>query len=269
VIYGDDNRLDYYEVEQPEIKQLADATVALVYAHQVKEVADNLDIKSLQTGKYGEEQGLCKDEPYYSQPTAAFCSGFLVSEDTIVTAGHCVLNQDSCDSINFVFGFRMADATKAETDIPKNQIYKCAELVRQELTEGQDYAVVRLDRKVEGVRPLKIARGNLMSVGQPIFVVGHPAGLPTKVAAGANVRSWGDKEKFFVANLDTYGGNSGSAVFNAETREVEGILVRGEQDFAYDEPNDCMRSNLCPSGACRGEDSTNIRLVQDLIPEQN
>ena len=36
---------------------------------------------------------------------------------------------------------------------------------------------------------------------------------------------------YFTANLDTYRGNSGSPVFNAITHKVEGVLVRGEQDF--------------------------------------
>ncbi|MEK7233144.1 MAG: S46 family peptidase [Elusimicrobiota bacterium] len=39
---------------------------------------------------------------------------------------------------------------------------------------------------------------------------------------------------FFVANLDTYGGNSGSAVFNVETNLVEGILLRSESRPAPD-----------------------------------
>ncbi|NKC16754.1 MAG: hypothetical protein GKR94_32545 [Gammaproteobacteria bacterium] len=54
-------------------------------------------------------------------------------------------------------------------------------------------------------------------------------------------------EDYFVANLDPFGGNSGSPVFNADTLTVERILVRGEQDFA---PMDgCFVSMVCPPGA--------------------
>ena len=35
---------------------------------------------------------------------------------------------------------------------------------------------------------------------------------------------------WFMANLDSFEGNSGSAVFNELTGEVEGILVRGKPD---------------------------------------
>ena len=62
-----------------------------------------------------------------------------------------------------------------------------------------------------------------------------------------------------MANLDTYGGNSGSAVFNAKTGLVEGILVRGEQDYV--QKGDCRVSNVCPADGCRGEDVTKILSV--------
>src|SRR6185295_6557109 len=96
-----------------------------------------------------------------------------------------------------------------------------------------------------------------------IIVIGHPAGLPTKVAGGAAVRD----EKpagYFTANLDTYGGNSGSAVFNAVTGLVEGILVRGENDYVW--KGSCRVSNVCTNEGCRGEDVTKVSALADIIP---
>ena len=98
-------------------------------------------------------------------------------------------------------------------------------------------------------------------IGDPLVVIGHPAGLPLKVADGANVRSIGLSGQHFVANLDTYGGNSGSAVLNGVTGDVEGILVRGEMDFIYQ--NGCRVSNRCLNDSCRGEDVT---LFERVIP---
>jgi hypothetical protein len=69
---------------------------------------------------------------------------------------------------------------------------------------------------------------------------------------------------FFVANLDTYGGNSGSPVFNSETHKVEGILVRGETDFTT--IGACTVSMRCPNTGCRGEDCTRITEFAHLIP---
>ncbi len=64
---------------------------------------------------------------------------------------------------------------------------------------------------------------------------------------------------YYVANLDTYGGNSGSAVFNAKTGVIEGILMRGENDYVY--KNGCRVSNVCASDACRGEDVTKLSSI--------
>jgi hypothetical protein len=117
---------------------------------------------------------------------------------------------------------------------------------------------------VAGHAPLKVNRSGAPAKGTPIIVIGHPAGLPTKVAGGAAVREV--KEGYFTANLDTYGGNSGSAVFNARTGQIEGILVRGENDFVYDSANSCRRSNVCSADGCRGEDVTTIGSLIGNIP---
>jgi V8-like Glu-specific endopeptidase len=75
--------------------------------------------------------------------------------------------------------------------------------------------------------------------------MGHPSGLPMKYADGAKV--FGNFDNYFSTNLDTFGGNSGSPVFNAKTNEVVGILVRGDIDYIEGEfeGRTCMRVNTC------------------------
>ena len=90
--------------------------------------------------------------------------------------------------------------------------------------------------------------------------MGHPSGLPLKVTAGATVRS--HKRDFYVANLDSFEGNSGSPVFN-ENYEVAGILVRGEVDFSH--LGSCYVSHHCEENRCDGEDVTMPQLVQDAL----
>jgi hypothetical protein len=96
-----------------------------------------------------------------------------------------------------------------------------------------------------------------ITVGEGVTVIGYPLGLPVKVADGGTVRSLSGA--FFVANLNTYARNSGSAVYNTArllTGDlfVEGILTRGETDFARTSP--CFISKRCPTNGCRGEDVT-------------
>ncbi|WP_413944733.1 trypsin-like serine peptidase [Bdellovibrio sp. HCB-162] len=259
VIYGDDNRVDVYQVERADIRDVADSTVALIPTRSIVNSGNGL-VKIL-SSQYGKEMNLCSDEPFFDQPTAANCSGSLVGDDLIATAGHCVSNAD-CSAYAFVFGFKMADAKTAPESLPASEVYNCKEIVAREYTSAQDYALVRLDRSVRGHRPLTLQRTPVQA-GDGIYVVGHPSGLPTKFADGANVRS--QQGAYFQANLDTYGGNSGSAVFNARTNEVVGILVRGASDFTYDRVRKCTMSNKCADGGCRGEDVTNISYIVDAL----
>ncbi len=99
--------------------------------------------------------------------------------------------------------------------------------------------------------------------GDNIVVIGHPSGLPTKIAGGANIRSV--NSVYFQANLDTYGGNSGSAVFNADTGLLEGILVRGERDYVYDSAQGCKVSNVISNTGGSGEDVTRITNIKELM----
>ena len=258
VIYGSDTRIDLYQATDTRLLTLADSTVALFKAENVS--SDG----KLTTNSYANQYGLCKEEPFYEQETGAFCSGSLVAPDVIMTAGHCVPSAEECAGIKFVFGFAVKEKGVLPKSVPETEVYGCKELIgREQVGTGADWALVRLDRKVANHAVLKLNLTGKIENKAEVMVIGHPAGLPTKIAGGAHVRD-NSKEGFFVANLDTYGGNSGSAVFNSETGLVEGILVRGETDYV--EKGSCFVSNVCPADGCRGEDVTKISNVADKIP---
>jgi hypothetical protein len=84
---------------------------------------------------------------------------------------------------------------------------------------GADYALIRLDRMVVNHRIAHIRESGKINDGQAVHVIGHPKGLPLKFAGGAVVRE-NRYQAFFIANLDTYRGNSGSPVFNSTTHEL-------------------------------------------------
>jgi hypothetical protein len=261
VIYGDDDRLDIYELLDPTWLMIAGSTVALIDNSKMTQKSDGYDISSRD---FGSSLSLCADEPFYEQKTAAFCSGSLIGPDTIVTAGHCIQNINECQRTSFVFDFGYLSEDHNPSHVDSDDVYECAELIHSEVDgfEGSDYALIRLNRPVVGRDPLPVRNVGQAEEGDELVVIGHPSGLPTKIAGGASIRE-NDKADFFVANLDTYGGNSGSAVFNAVTQEVEGILVRGDTDYVYQ--NGCRRSNVCPQDGCRGEDVTRITNIFDQI----
>ncbi len=262
VVYGSDGRLDLYEVEDANLKRLADSTVALI---KKADLTTQSGITTIRSKNYGTQMGLCSTEKYYEQDVAAFCSGFLVAPDVIVTAGHCIKSQSDCVGTQFVFGFNVKTAGLFPQQVSESEVYNCREIIKTTVeSNGTDFAVIKLDRTVANHRSLAVRQTGSVQIGDPLVVIGHPAGLRTKITLGGKVRASATEASYFVANVDTYGGNSGSVVFNANTGLVEGILVRGEQDFTP--KNGCYISKVCTEDACRGEDITRISAVKSFIP---
>jgi hypothetical protein len=260
VIYGTDDRVEVFQLTAGPNLDDADSVVALFDSVDV--VDNGNGTSTLQVRNYGTARNLCQGERFRDQPCGANCSGFLVAPTIIATAGHCV-NAGNVTNIRFVFGFRMQNAATPATVIANTEIYSGVSLVgRQEARTGPDWALVRIDRPVTNHRVAEIRRAGKIGNAQALHVIGHPSGLPTKFAGGAAVRD-NQPVTFFRANLDTYGGNSGSPVFNSDTHQVEGILVRGENDFV--QQGTCRVSLVCPTTGCQGEDCTRTTEFAHLV----
>lgn len=269
VIYGADDRIDHYQESNPVRLQQAASTCGLFSNSRVFDNGNGTF--TLITSAYAPGgTAVCPSEPFANQPTAAFCTGFLVGPDLVATAGHCYDSGD-ISSVSFVFGFRMLDATTPALTLNNSRLYTGVEVVGRQLSGSGnnrlDYSIIRLDRVVTspGAAPLAIRRSGTIANGAQVGVIGHPSGLPQKLAFGAQtvVRD-NVPAGFFRANLDTYGGNSGSPVFNASTGDVEGILVRGAPDFVLD--GSCLVSNVLPDSST-GEDVSKSTTFDQFVPE--
>lgn len=255
VIYGDDNRLDVYETNNNMYLELAKSTAAQIPNSSLSAVK-NGEVTVL--GRTLQSRNICAKEKFSAQLSAARCSGFLVGSNLLVTAGHCITNDSDCSSYAWVFDFKMNAANQSAMTVKSDNVFHCSKIIARAQDSSQnDYALIQLDRAVADRQPLQFRKEGKIADNAKLVVIGHPSGLPTKIADGAEVRS-NSHSLYFVANTDTYGGNSGSAVFDANTGIVEGILVRGEQDYVYDYSLGCQVSKVCANNACRGEDITRI-----------
>ena len=260
VIYGDDNRKDVFEASAQYV-ELSHATAAMIAPTNLRAVGNQVEVVAATL----QSRGVCAKERFSQQISAANCSGFLVDGNKLVTAGHCITNQMDCNNSKWVFDFKVDSSNQGKVTVPATSVYSCKKIIARKLDNSSmdDFAFIELDRVVADRHPVKFRKSGKIAKGDSLVVIGHPTGLPTKIADGASVRSLSGK--FFTANLDTYGGNSGSAVFNTQTGEVEGILVRGENDYVPDASGTCQVSNKCPADGCRGEDVTYITNVPGLM----
>jgi Trypsin-like peptidase domain len=258
-IYGPDRRKDFFEIQDPEILQAANSVAAMIPMQYLQSTTGGFQI-SQSCPTLGGKYHLCSKESYVAQPVPSICSAFVVGPDVIATAGHCV---PWLGTSRIVFRFR-EEGTAAHAEIhtiPTSQVYKPMQVLAQKVDKvGADFALVRVDRTITPEHPpLKLHTDGDVAMGSLVYVLGHPSGLPLKLADSALVSEI-VPNGYFLSNLDTFGGNSGSPVFNAGTNMVEGILVRGGQTD-YQSEGTCNKAFVCPlqpdgSKDCSGESST-------------
>jgi V8-like Glu-specific endopeptidase len=264
-----DNRKDLYEVSNNLHRTLANSTAGMISMSDFARGAGPKVLDLINTTSLERAQNICASEKFSQQSVAPNCSGFLVAPDTIVTAGHCYKSFDTpknvCKNFAWVFDYSMKSAQDDPTrNIPLSNIYLCKKVFTAVLTSTMDYAIIKLDRPVVGRAPLKLRTTGKISPNSSLVVIGHPTGLPMKVSAGAKVTR-NTEPTTFSTTLDTFHGNSGSAVFNARTGLVEGILIQGKSDYVpsrKDDHRSCLVVNKCD------ENGENCEAGMDFGPVQ-
>jgi hypothetical protein len=244
IIYGRDDRVETYTLSGTRARN-ADATVAIVSSDSIRGNGDGTVSLLGPTLRVAED--LCAGERFANQPSRAFCSGVLLTGTVVATAGHCISSGDLADA-RFVFGYEMIDERAARTTLPLDDVYRGKRILARVKTDNAaDYALVELDRPVGGRTPATLGRNTETPVGTPLYIIGHPSGLPAKFADHADVTN-NRPRSYFEATLDSFGGNSGSPVFDAVSHRVVGLLVRGGEDYRPG-GRGCNVVNVAESGA--------------------
>jgi hypothetical protein len=279
VQYGQDTRTELFQHPDSTLKEMAASVAIFVHKNQVNFSGSEVTLDGYTLNGMSElgwlvsgaNLAMCSDELFTSQPAPGFCTGFLVGEDILVTAGHC-LQKTACTDTNIVFGFQMESDNSPGT-ITKDDIFECAEIIAQASPNSEnhflDYAIIRLDRPT-GRAGLSYSVDDQLQAQDNVAVLGYPSGLPLKIASKAFVMSNEAGSPFFVANLDTFGSNSGSPVINTDTYQVEGILVRGTTDYILSGDGSCVQVNRCPESGdlnCAGENATKMGMLAEHIAE--
>ncbi|HLP45756.1 MAG TPA: helix-turn-helix domain-containing protein [Candidatus Deferrimicrobium sp.] len=223
-------RFDLYDITDSSLIRNAGSVAAVCMLKDLQ--LSGSGCFKLLTKNYGKTFNLCVTEPFYQQPTAAgrLYTGILVGEDIIVTTAHMV-NEKNVTDIRFVFGFAIQKTGQPAEKIPKENIYQGVEILQQVHNSGEALALIKLDRKVTDRKFADLSQTGIYK-GQPVYVIGHPCGLPLKYAPGLSIADVSDN--YFTTELDIYSGCIGSPVFCALTHKLVGIISQSyTPDFRW------------------------------------
>ena len=199
-----------------------------------------------------ERMALYKDDPVImaaSKPVAKLsfskngkphvCSGFLISEDRLMTNHHCVSTAATCHSTAVLFDFEFLSGG-ART---RGDQYRCARVVKADY--HRDFAVLELTG-TPGTKWGKLAFAAAdAAADQDVMIIQHPAGQPKQISrigckvtdAVAEGRA---PESDFAHVCDTYGGSSGAPVLD-EAGQVVGLHHYGFGSRLYWTKNRAIR----------------------------
>ncbi len=272
------------------------ANAEVVWTNDAQIVGCNGFTCEIRVYPFDESEGfdLCPaTSSFYAQPELGNeCSGILVGEDLVLTAGHCLGNDPICDDKVILFDFAVASPTdplgqpvldpNGETRfIPVQNVYTCIGVESQSpfppdtppdeafSTEnapaGPDWALMRLDRVVpEGRIPFPIERVAESAIGDPALILGHPKRMALKAELQALSAANGAPFHVLV-------GNSGSGVVNLYTGKVTWVATFGATALVVSEDPSCQEPNpigydLCFSCDGQASGQSTLGLVAIVPP---
>lgn len=266
-IYGVDDRQEVSQIQSYFAQQNARAVCGIMDISQLDMSQSHIGIgymaPSLFSWQRSKGRTLSPSTRFLHQPTAALKgTAFLVADDVIATAAHCLLGFDP-DTWRFAFDYAIPGG-QASPGLSLPGTFAEASHVISQGSGAEDWALVKLKAPVSGVWPVTLSPRRHRSEGESVYVIGHPLGLPKKYADNGTIVN-NTATTHFKTNLDTFAGNSGSPVFDS-TNNVIGILVRGQRDF--EEGDDGFwHMATHHSTSHQGEDCTRISYVIDAMED--
>jgi V8-like Glu-specific endopeptidase len=253
IIYGSDSRVEASDFVQgpPWRLEAVNKAVALFPKEEADDGDGGVDGGAAEDELLG--QGLCPEERFIDQPSFAECSGVLLEENIVLTAGHCFRTADTCSRYTYVLGYT------EEADDEAVVARACTRTLLRELgnlKDGSrvDYAFVELAAQS---RPDGSSRdaGELseprIERGTKLVTLGYPDGRPLKIDLDATATDVGSTD--FGLRTDAFRGSSGSGVYNLDGKLV-GILTNGQVDYSWDSGRQCFAANTVSAAMSDAEE---------------
>jgi S1-C subfamily serine protease len=157
----------------------------------------------------------------------AYCTGFLVAPDLLLTNQHCIA--DDADALSTTAEFRYQKPFAS----PERR-FRVAKL--EAVDRVLDYALVRLEGNAgSSYGRLRVEPAVTIANGAHLLVIQHPNGMPKMIAeddctvSGLGIRGAGSTNTDFGHTCDTLRGSSGAPVIS------DGDRVIGLHHWGFDE----------------------------------
>jgi len=188
------------------------------------------------------------------------CTGFLVGENLLMTAGHCIDDiEQFCSDHAIVFDFYQR-VVQEESKSASIVNVECEKVVLHKHNRPFDYAVLKLKQRVKNRHIFSIDKKPYKQKGKDVFVMGHPLGTPMKITE-PDILIKIEKDGLISTGLDLFAGNSGSPLIAQRTHKVLGIVSHGPFDFDYDSEHRCAVEKDCTDGSCSNNMSFPISAI--------
>lgn len=276
-IYGEDDRREVtdnrpvYSVSAPKMAALTPLVLAIVHKSKLEKRVDKdgksywaiKDAPSLAESLKGVCGGdFCDGLRFRDQPSIVYATAMVMASNRVLTAEHVFDEKKFSDYV------LVRNYTTNRSRIRLDDVIEFASRIeKMEEHEGLDFMVYETKTKVTtaDVRPNFNKVRNLKS-NDPLFMLGFPSGLPMKCAASGN--AYHIDNVFFFCNLDAFGGNSGSPVFN-QKGTIEGFLRAGGKDYSTITANSCCELTSYSLNLADASEKEVVVRIQFLFTKEN
>lgn len=202
---------------------------------------------------------LCNDITFNNQSVVGVGTAFIYDSNSMLTASHVF--QSTINNYAVVFGYEIINANGVtETIVNANDVFFPKKIAKR--LDALDVAHFEVDRAFTDKVILQSETSRTLDVNTEIYMIGHPSGLPKKIAVNAGIIE-NKHPQYFYTSLDSFQGNSGSPVIDFKTNRVIGVLVSGETDYIYN--GHCNEINSCAVPYCKGEKVIRIETILNQL----
>lgn len=242
-IYDEDNRVDFYKIQDPKLKEVSKAMAYQIYFDELKGWTFNRYWQILVSTL----NEVCPDERFANHPIMRNdCSGILVGSKKLLIPGNCITEHYcSNDLFYFMFNYHLESSNPLDVMRRKKNFYKCEKVLSRvfDRNTAMSYAVIELDKVVQDITPVKISATETIGTSEELISMGHPAGMPLKIANQAFIAD--ENKDHFIVSSDIAGSSKGAGIFNARTYELEGMLIGGSKNYT-NSTDGCRRAPVLP-----------------------